>query len=86
MASPAIAEEAILRFLFQVDNVSQLAAKLLGDQHTLHLACALANLVDLDAAPVARHRIFIHKAIAAMDLYRLVCRALGRLGRKELGH
>src|ERR1700726_104925 len=55
-------------------------------QHTLHLAGTFTNLVNFDAAPVARNRKFIHEAVTAMNLYGLVGSTLGHLGSKEFGH
>src|SRR5690349_11644739 len=60
--------------------------EVLEDDLALHLARALADLVHLDVSPEARHGIFVHEAVAAVDLHRLIAGALGRLGGVELGH
>src|SRR5690242_5339893 len=56
---------------------SRLAAKMFSNNHTLDLAGAFANLVDLDVAPVARDGIFVHEAIAPVNLDRLIRRTRG---------
>src|SRR5262249_16242864 len=62
------------------------ALEMLIDDQALHLARALANLMRLDVAPVARHRILVHETIAAVDLHCLIGRALRRFRGVELGH
>src|SRR6266516_7814817 len=59
-----------------------LAAEGFSDQHALHFACALSDFVGLDIAPVARYGIFIHEAITAMNLYRLIGSTFGGLRSK----
>src|ERR1700737_1825490 len=65
---------------------SYLATQQAGDQHPLHLGRPLADLIDLHIAPVARDRIVLDETVAAVDLNRLVCRALGGLRRVQLAH
>src|SRR5690348_12113966 len=60
-----------------------LASQEFRDQHALNLAGAFSNFIDFDATPVTRNGIFIHKTIAAVDLYRLVCCSLGCFRGKE---
>src|SRR5579859_6075868 len=57
-----------------------------GDHQALDLAGPLADLIDLDIAPVARHWKFIHEPVATMNLYRLVCRSLRHFRGEKLGN
>src|SRR5512146_1408038 len=60
--------------------------QMLGDQHALHFACALANLMRIHITIVTRNRVLIHEAIASMNLHRLSGGALGGLRGEELCH
>src|SRR4051794_24603801 len=54
-------------------------AELPGHQHPLDLARPFADLKDLGVAPHAGHRIFVHEAVAAVDL-----RGLAGVGDRDL--
>src|SRR6476646_7972693 len=47
-----------------------------SDEHPLDLGGAFLDLVDLDVAPVARHWVVLHEAVSAVDLDRVIGRAL----------
>src|SRR3712207_4003004 len=76
----------LLRHHLRLRLLGALGEEGAGDDLAVYLAGALADLVDLDLPPVARHRATLHEPLAAVDLDRLVGGPLRSLRSEDLGH
>src|SRR5579859_6344581 len=57
-----------------------------GDNHPLDFAGTLANGKQLNVSVILLHRIILDKAVASVDLHRLVGNSHRQFGSKKLGH
>src|SRR6266516_4000588 len=63
-----------------------LAPEVFSNHHALYLAGAFTDFIDFHTAPVTRDGKFVHEAIAAVYLHRLIGSAFGSFRGKELGY
>src|SRR5436309_5965122 len=63
-----------------------LAPEVFSNHHTLYLAGAFTDFIDFHTAPVTRDGKFVHEAVAAVYLHRLIGSAFGSFRGKEFGY